>query len=125
MRRGIKQIDGPKSDGSCPPENRVANASSVGIPGIALFSKTAVRRTGVILVVVLRLRIADIARLPVIGLADNMWLDVMLFLLLLALILGERVVQIVLSFRVLGLGLIWVEALSDLFFFAWLVCFSV
>jgi hypothetical protein len=68
------------------------NASSFGIPGIALFSETAVRRTGVIFVFVLRLLVAGIAPFPMVGFASDVRLDIMFPLLLLALVLREWVV---------------------------------
>ena len=68
------------------------DASSVGIPGIPLVSETAVRRTGVILVFVLRLLIAGIARFPMVGFASDVRLDIMFPLLLVALVLREWVV---------------------------------
>ena len=70
------------------------------------------------------LLVADIARFPVIGLANNVRLDVVFPLFLFALVLGKRIVQVVLSFWILRLRLIGVEAFSNLFFFAWLVCFT-
>jgi hypothetical protein len=63
MSWGIKQIVGPKSDEVTFQEIGIVDASSVGIPSVALFPETAVGRAGVIivLVLILRLLIADIA----------------------------------------------------------------
>jgi len=70
------------------------------------------------------LLIADIARFPVIGFANDVRLDVVFPLFLFALVLGKRIVQVMFSFWILRLRLIGVEAFSNLFFLAWLVCFT-
>ncbi len=77
-----------------------------------------------VFVVVLRLLIANIARFPVVSFTNNVRLDILFSQFLFALVLRKRIIQIMLSFWIVRLRLIRVEALSNFFYLACVVCMA-
>jgi hypothetical protein len=103
--------------------------SSVIIPNIPLLSETAIARAGTVLsVFIAALRVAQIARFPVVGSPDvDRWFDALLLLFLFILILnGEGIAEVVVWLGIVWLRLAGVETFADFLFFAFAgICVAV